>query len=244
MAHSTEPNLKKILLDITEYDRLKHIEAEYISLQKLHQQQNSNSSTSNQFGKGHYKSIISSTSKEEDVSNFSNQQIGDGEPEELHHDVVPQFAKAAEKNINHLPPSLFDVKLFKNDLNTAFDEQKLLALIQKSHVKNAKILLKEFDKRTNELTWNSSGVLFINQTSIPQSNIYLLFPLLFKKKANSLPGFKELLEKIYDMGLDDLIVTTAPKKHYEPNEITTFGQGNHLSAVEPEKSAPWWYIGD
>jgi hypothetical protein len=35
------------------------------------------------------------------------------------------------------------------------DEKRLLTLVPKGHKKNAKILLKKFDERGSELTWNT-----------------------------------------------------------------------------------------
>ncbi len=41
------------------------------------------------------------------------------------------------------------------------DERRLLTLVPKGHKKNARILLKEFDERGNELTWNSGFTYLI-----------------------------------------------------------------------------------
>lgn len=73
--------------------------------------------------------------------------------------------------------------------------------------KNAQHLLEEFDKRGNELTWNSSGTIFVDQVAIPGSNLFTVFPLLFKvRRSEKLIGLNELIQKINDMGLSSYIV--------------------------------------
>jgi hypothetical protein len=109
------------------------------------------------------------------------------------------------------------------------DEQRLLKLIPARHRKQASTLLNQFNKRGNELTWNSDGVILIDQTSIPNSDIYLLFPYLFKMKhPKNLTGFEDFQKKIYEMGLDHLIV-----KRYKPVKE------NKKTSNEPLN---WWYL--
>jgi hypothetical protein len=38
------------------------------------------------------------------------------------------------------------------------DEKRLLTLVPKGHKKNARLLLKQFDERGSELTWNSGNI--------------------------------------------------------------------------------------
>lgn len=239
MDHISEPSLKKILLDFSEYERLKHIESKYIELQNktnvsslkssavsAHQKggQHQNQNNENQTGEG-----------ETDL-----EQIGVGNDDYL----LPATSKFENEvtQSNLLKP--YSVNVVKDDLNTSFDETRLLALVPKSSLQNAKLLLKQFNDRANELTWNSSGTIFINQTSLPLSNIFELFPLLFKKNAPHITGFVDFVEKINDMGLSDLINVKIKSQNFEPNEITV-GGGN-LTTYKSEQfiDTPWWYIGD
>ena len=99
--------------------------------------------------------------------------------------------------------------------------------------RRASKLLEQFNKRGNELTWNSDGIIFIDQTSIPESDIFLFFPKLFKKSLpKNLPGFEDFVQKIADMGLDHLISSKSPKS-------------DHISGEGSSKitSPNWWYIG-
>lgn len=103
------------------------------------------------------------------------------------------------------PDLIYSSKILKDDLNDEFDEAQMLQLIPPKHRKNAQFLLDQFDKRGSELTWNSSGILYIDQDPIPNTNFFLLFPLLFKLNKIKLAGLNELVEKIKEMGLGDHI---------------------------------------
>ena len=137
-----------------------------------------------------------------------------------------------------MEPSTFDVTINKSDENTKFDEKQLLTFVPKTQQKNAKELLKQFDLRSNELTWNSSGIIFIDQTSVPNSNIFLIFPHLFKARGKStsknIIGFDEFVYKIHEMGLDDLILHPNIKKQESENK---FGEGKNKEPSTATKIA-------
>jgi hypothetical protein len=116
------------------------------------------------------------------------------------------------------------------------DEKRMLKLIPKGNKKAAKLLLNEFNERANELTWDSNGIVYIDQVAIPGSNMYFIFPFLFKKKRSSqLPGMREVFLKINDMGLGDFIISSEPKKD-EASKSTP--ENSDLTVVEK-----WWYLG-
>ena len=111
-------------------------------------------------------------------------------------------------------------------------ENRLLLFIPKGEKKRAKQLLSEFDQRPNELTWNSEGIIFVDQVSIPLSNIYTFFPLLFKKKQpKNMPGFEDFVAKIKQMGLFFDMQSEKETKKITPQKMN----GGALDA--------WWYIG-
>lgn len=164
MDNSSQPSISKILLDLSEYERLRHIEAKYIELNSKH------------------------NDKLSKLSDAKDEQIGSGLDEI---GLIPLSATPIETSTTSIVQDNqglihYDSSIKKNDLNSNFDEIKLLALISKNSVKPAKFILSEIDKRGSELTWNSSGTIFINQIAIPQSNIFLLFPLLLKKKLSNI----------------------------------------------------------
>jgi hypothetical protein len=102
-------------------------------------------------------------------------------------------------------------------------------------------LLSAFNNRGNELTWNSNGTLFINQTAIPKSNVFEIFPILYKvkKPLKAIPGLLECISQINQMGLGEFIVqknskNTVASKFVKPESIKS----------ESSQSLPhWWYIG-
>lgn len=150
MEHSNEPSILKILIDVSEYERLKHIEAKYIEIQ------HSTPKSENQIGKG------------DDIGQTSL--------------LIPPTVGSEFVEETKFNPIHYNVPVNKSDLNSTFDEKRLLTFVPKNHIKTAKFLLKEFEKRGDELTWNSSGTIFIQKIALPGSNIFNLFPLLFKKK--------------------------------------------------------------
>ena len=100
------------------------------------------------------------------------------------------------------------------------------------HKKQATTLLEQFNSRGNELTWNSDGVIFIDQVSIPNSDIFLLFPYLFKaKQPKNLNGFQDFVQKLSEMGLDHLI--TARKKIVKTED----------TPKKTGESPNWYYLG-
>jgi hypothetical protein len=108
------------------------------------------------------------------------------------------------------------------------DEQRLLKLVPSRFRRQAETLLNQFDQRGNELTWNSDGIIFVDQVSIPDSNIYQLFPYLFKMKhPKNLCGFEDFQKKIFDMGLQHLIV----KRYNKPQTKNS-----------KEATMNWWFL--
>lgn len=94
--------------------------------------------------------------------------------------------------------------------------------------------MSQFNNRGTELTWNSDGVIFIDQTSIPQSDIFLIFPYLFKHKhPKNLAAFDDFVTKIDEMGLSHLIVKRINSK-LQPNLKS--------KTEESVKSPNWWFL--
>jgi hypothetical protein len=57
------------------------------------------------------------------------------------------------------------------------------------------------------LTWNSSGTIYIDKTSIPKANVFTVYPYLFQKTwpKHDIPGLKEVVAKLKQIGLSNLI---------------------------------------
>lgn len=131
-----------------------------------------------------------------------------------------------------LPPQRFDTQVFQNSMNDAFDHQRLLKKVPKQFQSEAKSILDALNDQSNDLTWDSVGTIYIDQQAIPNSDIYDIFPRLFKKqKPKRMPGFLEFEKKLQSMNLN----------HFLENSKQS-GKGN-LSAQKIECSEQWWYIG-
>ena len=101
--------------------------------------------------------------------------------------------------------------------------------------KNASELLAFIDKNGEQLTFNSNGTLFIDQVAIPNSNIFELFPLLFKtiKVSQKIPGLTDFCKKLTELGLSHLVSLKKLKKQNETKLTSS------LSEIESN----YWYLG-
>jgi len=135
------------------------------------------------------------------------------------------------------PPPHFNNRLCENDLNDSFDENQLLRFVPKRFKEKGKVLLQLFDERPDELTWDSSGIIYVDQTSIPNSNIFTLFPYLFRRKIPKdviNAGFPDFLKKIVEMKLEHLVNCNTVS-------ILRSNQSSTESVKSPSKtSSKWW----
>jgi hypothetical protein len=84
----------------------------------------------------------------------------------------------------------------------------------------------------------SDGVIFVNQVSIPGSNIFELFPFLYKSiKPKSVPGLLDFLAKIKEMGLQEYIVLSQKDSH--KLEIPSRADQEEQSG---SSSTNWWFL--
>ena len=161
------------------------------------------------------------------------QQIGSGDSSDLAQ-VVPPTAE----NLNHEPPSAVDETIKSSQNSIGFQELLLKKIPLKYHQKAEK-LLEAFKTVPNSITWNSDGVIFINQDSLPNSNIYILLPELFKKSPNKkLPGFFEFTSEIATLGYGHLLEKGILRGLHRSLPIE-----NQRELYEGIKKENWWYIG-
>ena len=140
----------------------------------------------------------------------------------------------SDGTVNTNPPLRFNVPIFQNDLNDSFDEHVLLKKVPKQFKKNAATLLKTFDEQPNEVTWDSSGNIYIEEQVIPNANIFDLFPRLFKKKVSKAAiGLLDLLQKLESMGLSHLIMC----------QTKTLIPLSNPTSSSTSSTTNWWYLG-
>jgi len=118
-------------------------------------------------------------------------------------------------------PKPFGVDIHQNDLNDKFDSQHLLKLVPKLYKQKATQLLEIFEQQPNDISYNSQGVLFIDSESVPNSNIFLLFPALFKRKSQKLSGLHEFINKLHQMNLNHLIAPSRTNIRIGAGKINT-----------------------
>ena len=116
------------------------------------------------------------------------------------------------------------------------DLKQLLIHVPKNKRKVATQLLDQIDLHPNEVTFDSSGIISIDGTGIPSSNVFLVFPLLFKKTKSILPGLEELKIKLSEMHLDNLIEENVARKKIKLE--SKVGEG---SVIIPNKR--WYFLG-
>ncbi len=177
MESEEDPLLTKFLISSLEYEKLKYFETKYRELTLLVEKLKLENSE--QTGRGNY--VVESNSLNK-----------------LETPTLEETDKDSSK-----PLINYSVPIVKNDDNDDFDENALLHLIPEKNKLNAKCLLQKIDTRGSEITWNSSGTVFIDNVSIPNSNVFLIYPHLFQKclPKREIPGLKEFIKKLDDMGL-------------------------------------------
>lgn len=228
MERTTEPTLPKILLSYEEFQRLKHIEVQYIELQDKIQTQ--------QIGKGiDEKEIerLKNIEKQFNLLQKNEDQKGQGS---IFKDLRPPIASKNDSLNTVQTP--FDVVISKDDENSSFDEKELLKFVPQEHLKKAKLLIEELEKQPFNITWDSSGIVFIKSIAVPNSNIYKYLPALFKKTKSDLVGFDDFLQALYDIGLQQYIAFPMTFSKNAKEEV------NILPHIDENISGQWWYIGD
>ncbi len=156
----------------------------------------------------------------------------------------------------------YGAAITKSDGNDYFDENALVNLVPEKNKFKAKCLLQNINERGSELTWNSSGIVFIDKISIPNTNFFIIFPHLFQNvmPSKEIPGLQEVVKKLNIMGLGQYIGLNLCSNENAKSEDMIQGAGFQISTeagndlsdnnehqranLETSTIASWWYIGD
>lgn len=136
-------------------------------------------------------------------------------PNWAYYETIQPTVTSQVESENTSQPKPFDLQLRQNDLNDSFDQKRLLKLVPKPHKKNALKLLEIWELRPNDISYNCQGTLFINNESVPGTNIFKIFPAIFAgKKSSHVAGLDEVIQKLKEMNLEEYIPsnTTAHLK--------------------------------
>jgi hypothetical protein len=179
--------------------------------------------------------IVKETLSKSNLISAQPQQSGSGivDNEDLAQEVPPPA-----DNPNHQAPSAVEETL-KSSQNSIGFQELLLNKIPSKFRERAEKLLEALEQVPNSITWNSDGVIFINQDSLPNSNIYVMLPELFKKAPNKkLPGFFEFTSEIATLGLGHLIEKQILRGLQRSAAIE-----NQKELYQGIQNEHWWYIG-
>ena len=188
MESDDDPLLVKFLISSLEFEKLKYFETKCSELSaELEKLKLHNSE---QLGGGNY--VVESNSTDS-LKTATLKEVNDGQK----------------------PLINYSVPLSKNIDYDHYDESALLHLVPQKDQFSANFLLQKIDDRGSELTWNSSGTVFIDKVSIPNSNMFYIYPYLFKKSMPKLKiaGLKEVVKKLEIMGLSQFIALNNKEFH-------------------------------
>lgn len=142
-------------------------------------------------------------------------------------------------NQNSLPqaplPSLGDL-----------DVNKLLDSVRTRQRPKAEKLLLELGKHSESLYFLPSGQINIDGLPVVGSNIYELFPLLFKPVKNSLDNepLTELLNALASLGLSHLILRHHTVALSPQRKIYLNANDRKAQLAEIKKIPYWYYLGE
>jgi len=157
-------------------------------------------------------------------------------PNWQYYDTVQPTSSSSVRPANTTPPIQFEVPVLQNRLNDTFDLQKLLKDVPTPYKKNAKVLVNIIEQQPNDISCDSSGTLYINGESVPNSNMNVLLPALFRKRVKKITGIEELVAKIKQMGLTHLLTkstTTKTAKQFSQEESKSSKGANPNN---------WWFL--
>jgi hypothetical protein len=161
------------------------------------------------------------------------EQIGKGEAEDLL-PVVPEEVQL----VNNAPMS-FSSPQQKSVFHDESDDAKLIHSVPEKYRDRALTLLTSLNKNSLSFDYNTRGEVFIDQISLPNSNIFTIFPALFVRSQIRPPRLSEVATKIAILGLGHLInfgIAKGLKRHKDFIE-------NPLTSVDSKNLKHWYYIG-
>lgn len=138
----------------------------------------------------------------------------------------------------HLPaPNNYGIQVNKSDLHDIFDLKKVYSKVPKEHRSNALKLMNEIEKRSSEVSFDTSGTVFIDGDSIPNSNFFVYFPLLYKKRIpKNLPGFQDFVNKLNSMGLREFYTISTNLRQKQKIDKALQHE------IDKPKEKAWWLL--
>ena len=154
-------------------------------------------------------------------------------------DVEQDISK--EYNSPTTAPAGTDVVIHKSKQSSEIADQSLINILPGRFKNRGTKLLQSLANFPSTLTWSNTGTVFINQLSVPNSNIYEIFPKLFKfvKNLDAVFGLSEVINTIASLGFGSLINRQYISGLTRPYKIL-----NQDSIFEDLKTHKyWWFLG-
>ena len=167
----------------------------------------------------------------------SNTQSGEGLHTLNSDTLIPE---REEHPLVQTPFPVTPIIQHKSREHDQFDHAAVIQKLPKLYQERAKKLLEVFDLNEDQLTYNETGILFINGVAIIGSNFFQMLPHLFGAKPKRvLPGFNQLVTQICSMGYGKLINGSLVRGLHRSKPIP-----NTPEIMKELKSIrDWFYIG-
>lgn len=130
----------------------------------------------------------------------------------------------------------------KSKLNNEFSDEDLLKTVSVNIKPRAVKLLNALMNHADAITWTPEGTIFLNQQSLPNSNIYFLFPKLFQRvnHPEKVLHLLDLVTSIATLGFAHLINRSLTAGLSRRQKI--LDQKTILSHINSGKH--WWFLGE
>lgn len=230
----------RILISVPEYEKLLE-RSEKLSLYEkkyAHQLKDEVKPLSNE-NKIEESNTIEQVEKDSD----KNDQVGEGGSDlievpidpslEIEQDLPKRYNEPTSAPSSHLV-------LHKSKQSSQETDQTLINLTPQRFRDRASKLLTALISFPDTITWSDTGFVSINHESLPNSNIYEIFPKLFKyvKNPEKIFGLPEVITEIATLGLGSLI-----NRNYLTGMSRTHKIINHDSLLSETRNLKnWWYL--
>lgn len=152
-------------------------------------------------------------------------------------DLLPPTAGHSTLDV-HQPPAA-DTALTKSISYDQYDIQKLVSSVPHKFSKRANLLLKNFQERPLDISFKTNGELYIDSESVPNADIFNIFPQLFVRKQKKIvPGLSELATKIASLNWGHLICKGITKGLKRPKNYKLHESTHHTL----KEFKNWWYM--
>jgi len=153
---------------------------------------------------------------------------------------VEQDISKQYNTVTTAPPGT-DVVIHKSKQSSEIADQSLINILPGRFKTRGAKLLQSLSNFPSTLTWSNTGIVFINQLSVPNSNIYEIFPKLFKfvKNLDSVFGLSEVINTVASLGFGSLINRQYVSGLTRPYKI--LNQDTIFEDLKTHKY--WWFLG-